>query len=105
MAGPRDGEARRLAGLDTRATKILAAVLDADTGELELFASGANTSEAAFCPGSRNGAAARPPLCSKALRCVQRCAGGPQLEMSPFGTDDSDASDLDTATAALRVAG
>ncbi len=57
----------------------------ADTGELELCASRANTSEAAFCPGSRNGAAARPPRRSSAFRCVS--AEGVPRGPAPAGSD------------------
>ena len=45
-------KARSLVGLDVHATKIVAAVLDAETGELQTFAmSGENTKAAAFCAG------------------------------------------------------
>src|SRR3954447_6080446 len=44
--------ARSLVGLDVHATKIVAAVLDADTGELGLFAmNGENANAAGFCAG------------------------------------------------------
>jgi transposase len=43
-------KARSLVGLDVHAAKIVAAVLDADTGELEVFVmNGENTNAAAFC--------------------------------------------------------
>jgi transposase len=45
-------KARTLVGLDVHATKIVAAVLDAETGQLQTFAmSGENTKVAAFCAG------------------------------------------------------
>ena len=45
-------KARSLVGLDVHATKIVAAVLDADTGELEVCAmNGESTNAAAFCAG------------------------------------------------------
>jgi transposase len=45
-------KAKTLVGLDVHATKIAAAVLDAETGELQCFAmSGENTKVAAFCAG------------------------------------------------------
>jgi transposase len=45
-------KARSLVGLDVHATKIVAAVLDGDTGELEVFVmNGENTNAAAFCAG------------------------------------------------------
>jgi hypothetical protein len=45
-------KARSLVGLDVHATKIVAAVLDGDTGELGLFAmNGENTNAAGFCAG------------------------------------------------------
>ena len=45
-------KARSLVGLDVHATKIVAAVLDADTGEVEWFAmNGENANAAAFCAG------------------------------------------------------
>jgi transposase len=45
-------KARSLVGLDVHATKIVAAVLDADTGELEVFVmNGENSAAAAFCAG------------------------------------------------------
>src|SRR5881227_4111123 len=45
-------KARSLVGLDVHATKIVAAVLDADTGELEvLVMNGENANAAAFCAG------------------------------------------------------
>jgi transposase len=45
-------KARSLVGLDVHATKIVAAVLDAETGQLQTFAmSGENTTAAAFCAG------------------------------------------------------
>jgi transposase len=45
-------KARSLVGLDVHATKIVAAVLDAETGQLQTFAmSGENTKAAAFCTG------------------------------------------------------
>jgi transposase len=43
-------KARSLVGLDVHATKIVAAVLDAETGQLQVFAmSGENAKAAAFC--------------------------------------------------------
>jgi hypothetical protein len=43
-------KAKTLVGLDVHATKIVAAVLDADTGELQTFAMGGDTAGAAgFC--------------------------------------------------------
>src|SRR5450432_3527486 len=45
-------KARSLVGLDMHATKIVAVVLDAETGQLQTFAmSGENTTAAAFCAG------------------------------------------------------
>ena len=45
-------KARSLVGLDVHATKIVAAVLDAETGQLQTFAmSGENANAAAFCAG------------------------------------------------------
>ena len=45
-------KARSLVGLDVHATKIVAAVLDADTGELQFFElNGDNAGAAAFCAG------------------------------------------------------
>ncbi len=45
-------EARSLVGLDVHAAKIVAVVLDADTGELQTFAMGGDTAGAAgFCAG------------------------------------------------------
>src|ERR1039457_7300073 len=45
-------KARPLGGLDVRAAKIVAAVLDADTGEVQWFAmNGENARAAAFCAG------------------------------------------------------
>ena len=45
-------KARSLVGLDVHATKIVAAVLDAETGQLQVFAmSGENAGAAAFCAG------------------------------------------------------
>src|SRR5450432_3707817 len=45
-------KARSLVGLDVHATKIVAVVLDAETGQLQTFAmSGENTKAAAFCAG------------------------------------------------------
>src|SRR5947209_2797305 len=45
-------KARTLVGLDVHATKIVAAVLDAETGQLQTFAmSGENAAAAAFCAG------------------------------------------------------
>jgi transposase len=45
-------KAKTLVGLDVHATKIVAAVLDAETGELQCFAMSAeNTKVAAFCAG------------------------------------------------------
>ena len=45
-------KARSLVGLDVHATRIVAAVLDAETGQLQTFAmSGENTPAAAFCAG------------------------------------------------------
>jgi transposase len=45
-------KARTLVGLDVHATKIVAAVLDAETGQLQTFAmSGENLKAAAFCAG------------------------------------------------------
>src|ERR1035437_4115992 len=45
-------KARTLVGLDVHAAKIVAAVLDADTGELQWFAmNGENARAAAFCAG------------------------------------------------------
>ena len=102
---PATAMARSLAGLDVHAAKIVAAVLDADTGERQfVWDDGENTNAAAFCQGNRNGAAAGPPRCSSVFRCVERFADGPQLEMGPFGADDSDASDLTAPPTALRVA-
>jgi transposase len=45
-------KAKTLVGLDVHATKVVASVLDADTGELETFAMGGDTAGAAgFCAG------------------------------------------------------
>jgi transposase len=45
-------KARTLVGLDVHATKIVAAVLDAETGELERFGLGGGVGEAAgLCAG------------------------------------------------------
>ncbi len=45
-------KAKTLVGLDVHATKIAAAVLDAETGELQMFAmSGENATAAGFCAG------------------------------------------------------
>jgi transposase len=45
-------KARSLVGLDVHATKIVAAVLDAETGQLQVFAmTGENAKAAAFCAG------------------------------------------------------
>jgi transposase len=45
-------KARTLVGLDVHATKIVAAVLDAETGELQRFAMGGESpGAAAFCAG------------------------------------------------------
>jgi len=45
-------KAKTLVGLDVHATKIVAAVLDADTGELKTFAmSGDTAAVAGFCAG------------------------------------------------------
>jgi transposase len=45
-------KAKTLVGLDVHVTKIVAAVLDAETGELQTFAmSGENATAAGFCPG------------------------------------------------------
>jgi transposase len=44
-------KARTLVGLDVHATKIVAAVLDAETGELQCFRMGADNAAAAFCAG------------------------------------------------------
>ena len=45
-------KARSLVGLDVHATKVVAAVLDAETGQLQTFAmSGENAKVAAFCGG------------------------------------------------------
>src|ERR1700752_1260508 len=45
-------KARTLVGLDVQPTKIVAAVLDAETGELKLFVMGGNAAGAAgFCAG------------------------------------------------------
>jgi transposase len=47
---PAMAKARSLVGLDVHATKIVAAVLDAETGQLQVFAmSGENAKAAAFC--------------------------------------------------------
>ena len=49
---PAMAKARTLVGLDVHAAKIVAAVLDADTGELQWFAmNGENARAAAFCAG------------------------------------------------------
>jgi transposase len=49
---PAMAKARSLVGLDVHATKIVAAVLDAETGQLQTFAmSGDSTKAAAFCAG------------------------------------------------------
>ena len=56
-------KARTLVGLDVHATKIVAAVLDADTGELKTFAmSGDTAAVAGFCAGlpRRSSSRARP---------------------------------------------
>ena len=45
-------KARSLVGLDVHATKVVAAVLDAETGQLQMFAmSGETAKAAAFCAG------------------------------------------------------
>jgi transposase len=45
-------KAKTLVGLDVHATKIVAAVLDAETGQLQTFGmSGENTTAAGFCAG------------------------------------------------------
>ena len=45
-------KARSLVGLDVHATKIVAAVLDAETGELQTFVMGGDAAGAAgFCAG------------------------------------------------------
>lgn len=45
-------KAKTLVGLDVHATKIVAAVLDAETGELQVFSMGGDAGEAAaFCVG------------------------------------------------------
>ena len=45
-------KARTLVGLDVHATKIVAAVLDAETGQLQTFGMGGETAKvAAFCAG------------------------------------------------------
>ncbi len=45
-------KAKTLVGLDVHATKIVAAVLDAETGELQTFAmSGETAAAAGFCAG------------------------------------------------------
>ena len=45
-------KARTLVGLDVHVTKIVAAVLDAETGELQTFAMGGESAAAAgFCGG------------------------------------------------------
>jgi len=45
-------KARSLVGLDVHATKVVAAVLDAETGQLQTFAmSGETAKVAAFCAG------------------------------------------------------
>src|SRR3954453_430567 len=56
-------KARSLVGLDVYATKIVAAVLDADTGELGMFVlNGENAGAAALCAGlPRPGRAASAP--------------------------------------------
>src|ERR1700722_7256257 len=49
---PAMAKARSLVGLDVHATKVVAAVLDAETGQLQVFAmSGENVKVAAFCAG------------------------------------------------------
>src|ERR1700722_18808790 len=49
---PAMAKARSLVGLDVHATKIVAAVLDAETGQLQVFGmSGENANAAAFCAG------------------------------------------------------
>src|SRR5438093_5583044 len=49
---PAMAKARSLVGLDVHATKIVAAVLDAETGELQFFRIGGDVSEAAgLCAG------------------------------------------------------
>jgi hypothetical protein len=45
-------KARTLVGLDVHATKIVAAVLDVETGQLQTFAMGGEAEKAAaFCAG------------------------------------------------------
>ena len=45
-------KAKTLVGLDAHATKIVAAVLDAETGQLQTFGMGGETAKvAAFCAG------------------------------------------------------
>jgi hypothetical protein len=49
-------KARSLVGLDVHATKIVAAVLDAETGQLQVFVmTGENAKAAAFCAGLPRG--------------------------------------------------
>jgi transposase len=49
---PAMAKTRSLVGLDVHATKIVAAVLDAETGQLQVFAmTGENAKAAAFCAG------------------------------------------------------
>ena len=49
---PAMAKARSLVGLDVHASKIVAAVLDADTGELGMFVlNGENAGAAALCAG------------------------------------------------------
>jgi hypothetical protein len=53
-------KARTLVGLDVHATKIVAAVLDAETGELRWFRVGGDVAEAAgLCAGSARAGARR----------------------------------------------
>jgi hypothetical protein len=46
LGEPAMAKARSLVGLDVHATKIVAAVLDADTGQLQCFALGGETEKA-----------------------------------------------------------
>jgi len=49
---PAMAKARSLVGLDVHATKVVAAVLDAETGQLQTFAMNGETAKvAAFCAG------------------------------------------------------
>ena len=62
-------KAKSLVGLDVHATKIVAAVLDAETGELEMFVMGGDSVAAAgFCAGL-------PRPCGSRMKPARRGTG------------------------------